>query len=153
MKPFATARNHPFLMYDQIGSAPNTIRLKAEVLPLSAPPDFESLFKTVDIKHLDVYSDRKIRAAHVIANRVGFDTKRSIANILWVPDTETEMYYQHCNLHWCKQIVVDYTMKPNELRCTYWVINNGLIDGGIQFSPQGFSRLPNAECYFQRCFL
>jgi hypothetical protein len=156
MKIFSTQKELHFLhcTVDQTG----LMTLSADLFPNSHPEPFEDWFTTVDVSHIRGQTFSKRFAANILANRIASATRRAAGNILFVPDHDTQVWFQHTPGPQF-QYVINYDLKPNELRCTFWKQHLGrngnpvAVDGGVQFSPTGFSAQPNYKDYFARCFL
>lgn len=145
-KYFCSPKQLPFCAYKING---DYIQLNIESPPITNPVPFDDLF-------IDVASFPKEFAANHLANEIARLSRRGPGNILFVPDEESAIYYN--TSPGLFTIIINPDLKPNELRCAYWKIHDGkTIDGGIQFSPDGFSCLTNNELshyknYFVRCF-
>lgn len=156
MKIFSTKKELHFL-HVTLGSN-GAMTLSADLFPNSKPDPFEDWFKLVDVSHIAGHMMTKRFAANILANRIASQTRRAAGNILFVPDHDTELWFQHTPGPQFRYII-DYDLKPNELRCTFWKQHLGqngqavAVDGGVQFSPTGFSAVPNYKDYFARCFL
>jgi hypothetical protein len=159
MNYFTTQSHLPFLHYvnGQYG-----LSLRLDSFPLSDPIEFDELFEEVDCMKL---IDRKINViflANYLANLIAAQTRRGAANIIFCPDENIKkVITSQANYFTC---IVDDRLKSNEIRSTYWkarsklsdeqshIENPKAVDGGVQFSPEGFSCLPNYKAYFKRGF-
>lgn len=159
-KIFKTDRALPMLHYKKSDISPQILHADLfESTRLSSlkrmTEVIDSLFLHVHVQHMRHFDDYRERAVMVLVNMVGVATRRGCANILFVPNTETEVFYQHVD-HRCQQIIVDERLRPNELRAVYWRVvgtANMVVDGGVQVSPDGLMLQANASAYFARCLL
>lgn len=122
--------------------------------PISVAPSIRDWFiKTHDLTR---YNGNTLLGGLHLSGRVASYTRRGPGNILFVP-TETmrqEIIDQHNGHHRLfDQIIVSDMLESNEMWCTYWKMNNQTLDGGVQYSPNGFSCLPNFKNYFHRGFI
>lgn len=159
MTPYSTPQNLPFLFYklDDTGNLDfQAMKFPARKGITEVPADW---YQTVDLSPMhNARSDPnfKIFAANIIANRVALRTVRAVANILFVPDFDSKIYFDNAFATYSKYdtVIIDRSLQPNEIRCTYWKIVDGrAVDGGVQFSPDGYTTAPNSPSYFARCFL
>lgn len=150
---FKTSQTLPMLCYDRTTPV---VSLQANKYPMmsatNATKIIDALFQHVSVKHVQHAVDYRVLAARALAVMVARISRRGVANILFVPNSELEVYYQHSD-HWYTKIIVDERLQPNELRAAFWRSTETFVDGGVQISPDGLMVAPGAAGYFVKCFL
>jgi hypothetical protein len=184
---FKTPENLPFLYYRSDGTAPGffggeptpSIRLhvgympvRKEISSLELDAFLDDVWQEVDndnLKRASQHQYGRLFAANILRTRIGFTSRRACGNILIVPNSEEKEWFDDIHQHFQSticQVIVDESLKPNELRATYWRISHGKdstrgpVDGGIQISPEGLSYIVeqpplgfNYRHYFTKGFL
>lgn len=154
---FETKKKELFLVFKN--SEDNTINFGCEQLHDSKPIEFDDLFTEVDLSHMQASTEfYKIHCAMIIGNRIAAQTRRGFANMLFVPDQETKVWFESATIETSREmfsnIIVCDSLQKNEIRCAYWKnIQNSIVDGGIQYHPDGFSCQSNYKDYFTKCFI
>lgn len=157
---FKTSSNLPFLHFVHNADKSLTLRADNFLADRSLTQFPTQLYREVDMSRVK-RSDRYFGAfvVNILANDIARASRRGVGNILFVPNYDKQLYYQHCGTSRKFQIEIDRSLAPNEVRCAYWRLHlNSLgqemaVDGGIQFTPDGGVLAPNASAYFVRCFV
>jgi hypothetical protein len=154
MQLFSTPKQ---LLFLQLITNADGVSLQVNNMPVQSKIAFDELFRTLTLPAMPGANWRDV-AANVLANDIGRATRRGTGNILFVPDLDTKTWFENNHFPHRFKVVIHRNLQPNELRCTYWQGPNNnwsanVVDGGIQYSPEGFSCLPNYSDYFTRCFL
>lgn len=169
---FRTPKQLPFLYYSgkdveyidtdsgETKTIKNQLSLELGDKPIIEQPSLDDLWTLVDLGRFDNHEMGKLIAINKLCNEVARRTRRACANIVFVPnDTEKLVVDTHNKKYnMTAKVIVDETLKPNELRATYWEVrfkrertsrehiyditttNEAMaVDGGIQLSPDGFS--------------
>lgn len=176
---FKTPSNLPFLFFTVTEIEQGVcgakelppLSLHAGVQQIIEQPTFDDLWVTVNNANIQKASEHvhgRLFAANIIRNDVARRSRRAVGNILIVPDVEQQTWFEDQisarKIHPLDKVLVDPSLQPNELRSTYWKIKlsaDGVpvcVDGGLQFSPEGFSCVPTSKrfsyhSYFSRGFM
>lgn len=143
----------PFSTFE--GNEGRQLTLVAQPMELGTPLEFDELFEDVDVSRF--VNDPAI-ASNYMANRIAQETRRGAGNIVIVGTREIAELIGDRAGRGSMPIVHD-GLKFNEVRVAYWKImgrtadTKGAVDGGVQYSPDGFSKLPNYKSYFKRGFV
>lgn len=129
--------------------------LKCELPPYSEEVPFASLFEEVDVSHVAGAAFSPVFSLNIILNRVAQNSRRAVGNIVFVQNDDTKRWFEKSPVPVQRTLryVVDDSLAENELRATYWVNQGTVIDGGLQYTPNGVIYNPKAKSYFTKCFL
>lgn len=165
---FKTPSNLPFLYYstkevEYNGQKHPQMTLDVAIKPIIVESTFEldglwTIEHNANIQRAYERPHGRIFAAQILRNAVARKSRRSVANILIVPNEIEKLWFdeQISELRWNDLTVhVDPSLRPNELRATYWKITYDrdniprAVDGGLQFSPEGFSCIQKeGNCWY-----
>lgn len=148
---FSTPKDMPFVYWKQAGIYGTQYTLAVEDQPITEIISFNDLFTDM------VASPPKAVALISVANEIARLARRGPGNIFFVADEESQEYFKKVLSVTDIDVHVMPSLQKNELRGAYWKGMGKAVDGGIQFSPSGFSRLPDTALigyknYFVRCF-
>lgn len=117
---------------------------------------FTNWFEEIFI-HEKVESSKARFAANTLVNRIAFDTRRGMANHLFVkgPEMFKELTAHH-PLPTTIAVHLDDSLQHNEIRACFWQAmgNNPVlaIDGGAQVTSDGLY-VNNIHAYFKKAFI
>lgn len=181
LKLFETPSNLPFLWYKKVGEYTTNfanldpithpkMSLEFGLKPIINQPTLEELWpieKNENIQRAHKHEFGRIFAANILCNSIARKSRRAYGNILIVPNEAERMWFaeKYVRFNYKISVFVDSSLEPNELRATYWKIHldqmgtPGIVDGGIQVSPEGVSCIQknddtmfNYSDYFARGF-
>lgn len=159
---------------------PPKMCLEATHMTLCEQPPFEELWSknTMDLSKYGNSDMSMFIAINAMMNQIARLSRRGCGNIVFVPtEGQRQKVHEHFKFNNFK-VHTDNTLKPNELRVTYWKVNNRrynvdgtmlgiretdepqFVDGGIQITPEGFACIKKqGKCmsdyhdYFVRGFM
>lgn len=156
-KLFATRSNLPFLNYQF--NAGGALSLHADVFPIGdIGLPFTDWFEAFDLSFTAGWDTNPNYLALIVnsmRNEIARATRRAAGNIAFVPSLKRMLELEtHKGILYDLKIIVDEQLEENEIRVMYWKNYDGqAVDGGFQFSPEGWAFMPDYRKYSLKAFL
>lgn len=156
---FYVPQQVPFLCYthlngelwDKTSWVESPVCLDLKTFPLCDEIEVDDLWGTVDIKR----AVSPTNAVLLMANTIAHETRRGAGNVVIVSSQPLADSIKQ-DVTWSR-LIVDPSLQENEIRVTFWKTHTNIsgtqvlaVDGGVQYTPDGFSKLPNYQGYFKR---